>query len=282
MNNQIEIWVNNYNTNETKKSAITSLNSLRNYLKNNDITEIDFIESMKLKPDAKYLKLNEYQKSLNVMPASAKKYHAFIKSYLRVIHGIKLDIEDQKQYIKFKPVARVNREPLTKEIIKEICINSNDYYRALWLVLSSSGMRISEALSLTKEDYDFSVKPITIIIPAIETKTQAERITFISKEAYAAIQKTNFFEARSLSTVESYFWKLRNKLNLIDRYAGTRNYKVNIHSMRAYTRTQAGKINQDFAEALLGHEGYLRQYVRLEKKDMVNYYSKLEPKLKIF
>ena len=280
--NQVQEWIDNYDTDNTKKSALTSVNSLKNYLKNNGITELDFIESMRLEPDAKYLRLNDYQKSLNVMPASAKKYHAFIKSYLRVIHGIKLDITDQKDFIKFQKITRVNREPLTKEIIKELCINSNDYYKALWLVLSSSGMRISEALSLTKDDYDFSVKPITIIIPAIETKTQAERITFITKEAYAAIQKTNFFEPRSLSTVESYFWKLRNKLSLIDRYTGTRNYKVNIHSMRAYARTQAGKINQDFAEALLGHEGYLKQYVRLEKKDMVNYYLKLEPKLKIF
>jgi integrase len=282
MMQQIESWINNYNTNETRKSAMTSLNSLQNYLKNNNIKEQDFIDSMKLTNDAKYLKLNDYQNSLNIMPASAKKYHAFIKSYLRVIHGIKLDIEDQKQFIKFKQIARVNREPLTREIIKNICQNSNDYYLALWLVLSSSGMRISEALSLTKEDYDFSSKPIMITIPAIETKTQSERITFISKEAYKAIQKTDYFTPRTLNTVESYFWKLRNKLSLTERYAGTRNYKVNIHSLRAYARTQAGKINQDFAEALLGHEGYLKQYVRLEKKDMINNYSKLEPKLKIF
>ena len=279
---QMQEWINNYKTIETKKSALTSVNSLRNYLKNNGLKEQDFIESMRLEPDAKYLKLNDYQNSLNVMPASAKKYHAFIKSYLRVIHGIKLDIEDQKEFIKFKQIARVNREPLTAETIKELCINSNDYYKALWLVLSSSGMRISEALSLIKEDYDFSVNPVMVTIPAIETKTQAERITFISKEAYKTIQKTNFFEPRTLNTVESYFWKLRNKLSITERYAGTRNYKVNIHSYRAFFRTQAGKINQDFAESLIGHAGYLRQYVRLEKKDLVKDYLKLEPRLRIF
>ena len=276
---QIQTWIENYNTGETRKSALTSLNSLQNYLKNHNIMESDWVNSMQ--GDNKYLVLNEYQKSLNLMPASVRKYYAFVKSYLRVIHGIKLDIEDQKQYIKFKPVASINREPLTKEIIKELVINSNNYYKALWLVQSSSGMRISESLSLKKEDVDFSLNPVTINIPAIETKTQKERITFISKEAASAIKNTDYFKERSLDTIESYFWKLRNKLNYTEKYSNSRNYKINIHSFRSYTRTQAGKINQDFAETLLGHMGYLRQYVRLEKKDMINYYLKLEPKLKI-
>src|SRR3990167_8692622 len=137
---QIQTWIENYNTSETRKSALTSLNSLQNYLKNHNIMESDWVNSMQ--GDNKYLVLNEYQKSLNLMPASVRKYYAFVKSYLRVIHGIKLDIEDQKQYIKFKAIASVTREPITKETIKELVINSNNYYKALWLVQSYSGMRI--------------------------------------------------------------------------------------------------------------------------------------------
>ena len=275
-------WIENYNTTETKKGASTALNSLKLYLQDNNLKESEWISSMKESDDNKYLLLNEYRKSLDLMPASVRKYYAFVKSYLRVIHGIKLDIEDQKQYIKFKPVAKVNREPLIKDVIKILCQNSKDYYKAFWLVQASSGMRASESILLKKENFDFSSNPVMVTIPAAVTKTQSERITFISNEAVKAIQQVDYFEPKTLDTIESYFWKLRKKLKLLDRYSNSRNYKINIHAFRSFFRTQAGKINQDFAETLIGHSGYLKQYVRLEKSDLIKDYVKLEPKLKIF
>ena len=50
--------------------------------------------------------------------------------------------------------------------------------------------------------------------------------------------------------------------------------------MRAFFRTQAGKINQDFAESMIGH-GYLKQYIRLDDETKAGYYKKVEPLLKI-
>ena len=68
----------------------------------------------------------------------------------------------------------------------------------------------------------------------------------------------------------------------MDKYENSRNYHVNIHSFRAYTRTIGGKFTtQDFIEDLIGHSGYLKQYVRIDESEKINYYRKLEPHLRI-
>lgn len=278
----VQVWIDGYNTENTRDAAHTSYNAFLNYLDNCNVTLEEWIESVKQTEDEKYVKLNLFCKSLNLMPASVRKYYSFIKSYLRVIHGIKIDIEDQKQFIKFAPVQKISREPITKEVIKSLCMSSSQEYRSLLLVLSSSGMRVSECIALKKENYDFSTDPIMVTIPAYLTKTKSERITFISKEAKSNIDKCDYFKERTLNSVEWYFWKLRKTLGYVEKYENSINYKLNLHAFRAFFRTQSGKINQDFGEAILGHEGYLRQYVRLEDKEKSDYYKKLEPKIKIF
>ena len=281
---QIETWVTNYKRNKTQKAALNALRSLNYYLDDIGASNTDWISTFNESDDAKYHKLNEYVKWLDLMPASVRQYFVFIKSYIRVVYGIKLDLADQKQLIKFDKIAKIERAPLSKEVIKMLCQNSNSVYKAFFLIQSSSGMRASESINLKKENFDFKSDPCMITIPAALTKTQSDRITFISKEAKAVLldNKAAYFQERSLDTIESYFWKLRQKLNLKEKYNGTPNYKVNIHSFRAFFRTQAGKINQDFAESILGHEGYLKQYVRLTPAEKSWYYQKVEPKLKIF
>ena len=279
-----QLWIDNYNTVKSKQAALTSYNRLVKYLDESNKSINDWIKEMNESEDSKYKQLNLFCKSLGLMPASVKNYYAFVKSYLRVVHRIKTDIEDQKQFIKFKPIEKIDREPISKDIIKDFCMSSNQVFRTFLLIQSSSGMRATESLGLEKENFEF-YNGITIIrIPAHLTKTKKERITFISKEAQSNLDKCfyDYFQPKNLNSIEWYFWKLRKTLGYMERYSNSVNYKINIHSLRAFTRTQAGKVNQDFAEALLGHQGYLRQYVRLEKEEMISYYKKLEPKLRIF
>ena len=176
-------WINNYNTDKSRLAAKTSLNRLNKYLDESNKTISEWINDMSLSDDAKYLQLNLFCKSLDLMPASVRQYYAFVKSYIRVVHGIKIDIEDQKQYIKFKPIKKIEREPITREIIKDFCKESSDVFRTFLLIQSSSGMRATESLGLTRKDFDFDSDPVMITIPAHLTKTQTERITFVSKEA---------------------------------------------------------------------------------------------------
>jgi integrase len=147
-------------------------------------------------------------------------------------------------------------------------------------------MRISESLNLKKENFDLSSNPIKITIPAKLTKTQTERIAFISNEAFNNLQKVidEYFQVKTLNNFEQYFYQLRKRLGYIEKYDHSINYKINIHSLRAFFRTTAIKsnINPDISEVLIGHAGYLTTYKRIEESDLIAAYKKLEPKLRIF
>jgi len=54
--------------------------------------------------------------------------------------------------------------------------------KALFLVLFSSGMRVSEALQLTLDDINWKTDPVSICIRAETTKTDKKRTCFISGE----------------------------------------------------------------------------------------------------
>ena len=282
IDNRTQAWMTKFPAQNSKDVAKRCYVRLEKYLKNQGVILDDWIHSMSESEDAKYHKVDEFISSLRNMPATKKQTYSFIRNYLRVLHGIKLDNDDSKDFIKFPKVQKINREPLTREIIKEFVTNANRIQATIYLIQSSSGMRISETLSLKESDFDFTYNPVKINIKAVNTKTQSQRITFISKEAFKSLESCfdEFFQHRSLLSVEKYFGKLRENLHYTLKYENTPNYEINIHAMRAFFRTEAGKINQDFGESMIGH-GYLKQYIRLDDETKANYYHKLEPKLKI-
>lgn len=278
------LWIDNYTTTKTRESARTSVHAWNRYLSDNGINEYALIKQIKESDDdTRYHEINKFIKSLGIMPASIRQYQNFVRGYLRSVHGIKTTHEDFRQIVKLPKVIKVNREPLTKEIIQQLVRNSDDIRKAWYLLLSSSGMRASESLSLQEENFDFDSKPVSVFISGATTKTQTDRITFVSNETIKYIEKcgSDFWQPRRLIPEEIYFNRLRKKLNLLEKYQNTRNYKVNIHAFRAFFRTIAGELNQDFAEHLIGH-GYLKQYVRPTKEKLKEQYLKIEKNLKIF
>ena len=275
-------WINHYDIQNTKDAALNAYKSLNTYLKDTNQNELDWISTMQGDNDNKYHKLSDLVNHISkqVDPATVKMYYNFWKSYLRFVHGIKIYSEDTKVFVKMPKIIKRNREPLTKDIIKELCLGADNLRRAEYIVLSSSGMRISEFLNTDQDNFDLTTGKIKIMGKL--TKTQAERITFISNEAIKAIDQSGaeFWEKRNYHNEASYFHRLREKLKLVERYDGSVVHKITLHSFRSFFRTQAGKINQDFAEQMIGHS-YLK-YVRLEPKELAEQYKKLEPKIKIF
>jgi len=284
-----EQWIANFNTVNTRDAAKKSLIAWNKYLVDQKINETTLIKKIILDgADLRYDELanfvNEYSNVSPVQPASIRQYYHFIRSYFRAVHGIKTYTEDAKIFIKPPSIVKVSRMPLTREKIKVLCQNADLVHKASYLVLASSGMRMSEFLSCTPENYNFKSDPIMVSISGKKTKTKTERITFISHEASAAIRKAGreFWLQRSLLNEESAFSRVRKRAGFIEKYTDSVNYYVNLHSFRAFFRTNAGKINQDFAESLLGHGGYLTQYVRLSPEELGSNYRKLEPKLRIW
>ncbi|HSA76927.1 MAG TPA: hypothetical protein VLE02_05230 [Nitrosarchaeum sp.] len=281
---KVSAWIKNYKTEKTREAALTSFKSLDNFLDRNNLNETDWIKSMNVSEDARYHKLSEMVNDVSnlVEPASVKQYYNFWKSYLRFVHGIKIYNEDAHHFVKPPKNIKRTREPLTHEMIKKLCRDAAPVQRAEYLVLSSSGMRMSEFLNSPKENFNLDTGMVGVAGKL--TKTKVQRKTFISSEAIEAIEKAGdeFWVQRDYHQEATYFWRLRNRVNLTERYDDSIVHKVTLHSFRSFARTQAGKINQDFAEQLIGHTGYLKQYVRLTDEEMKKYYEKLEPKLRIF
>jgi len=122
-------------------------------------------------------------------PKTIKLYFGFVKSYLRKCHEIKVSIEDIKDYVIFPKKRKITRQPISLEQLKQIMNEANPKRRALYYVLVSSGMRLGEALTLTKRNFHFEETPVRIEIEAENTKTKEDRSTYISSEAVEKMKR---------------------------------------------------------------------------------------------
>ena len=280
-------WLNSYHTENTRSAAKKAVVAWNKYLDWKKIDENILVQDMAEKEDLKYHALADfkadYQKHMPVKDSTMKQYMAFLPRYLRVIHGIKIDRSELQIFTGKQKLPKTDRTPFTRDIIKRLCKAADEIHKTQYLVLSSSGQRISESLLNEEKNYFLDEEPARILIPAEITKTKKERITFLSREAVQGINSNpEYWEKRNLIQDEVYFNRLRRKVGLVEKYPNSVNYLYNLHSFRAFFRTEAGKINHDFAEKVLGHESFDTHYVRLTDEDKAKYYRKLEPSLKIF
>jgi integrase len=189
--------------------------------------------------------------------------------------------------------------------------------KALFLTLSSSGMRIGEALALDKDDdLDLSQTPAKLKIRGTNTKTGESRIAFISKEtketieewlkirseylatAIAKSKRRKHYKAKFLgkdpndnrlfpfeiSTAYAMWTGAVKKAGFLKKDKQTNRHTLHPHVLRKFFRTRmATVIPLDIVEALMGHEGYLTEvYRRYSQEDLKKFYLKGELSLSIF
>ena len=112
----------------------------------------------------------------------------FLKLYLHY-RKIKITPQDVKESIHFPAKIREEKYPLTITQILEILDVAKYQKKGLYLALLSSGMRIGEAVQITKKDVIEIHNRLMVKIPARITKTKQGRTTFISKEATKFISR---------------------------------------------------------------------------------------------
>jgi integrase len=179
--------------------------------------------------------------------------------------------------------------------------------KALFLLLSSSGMRIGAALQLTLDDVDFTIIPTIIHIRGDTTKSGNSRVTFISAEAteilrewlkirdsylHAAVNKSIHRKSRrddrlfpfSVANARSIWNNALRKTGNSGRDKRTNWYVMHPHVLRKFFRTNLDKvIPADIVEALLGHETYLISvYRKYDSSDLANFYHDGEHALAVF
>ena len=228
-------------------------------------------------------------------PKTTRTYFGFVKSYLRICHAIRLSIDDIKDYVTFPRPRREPRKAISIKTLKLLFNKASPERRTLYYTLISSGMRIGEALALTKQNFHFDENPVRITLDAETTKTKEGRETYISSEAVDKIKPliegkkdderifTNFADIGKAVVHEDHvFADLRKKLKLEEKYKQSNRFVINIHSFRAYFHTKASqKHGLEYANALDGHGAYLKQYYRLTDEDRARKYKELEPDLLI-
>lgn len=181
-----------------------------------------------------------------------------------------------------------------RQIMRHLPLNG----KALFLLLSSSGMRIGAALQLTLDDIDFITTPTIIHIRGDTTKSGNSRVTFISADAtetlrewlkihdsylHAAVNKSIHQKSRrddrlfpfSVANARS-IWNNALRKTGNDARDKRSNWSVmHPHVLRKYFRSNLAQvIPVDIVEALMGHEGYLTQvYRRHSNDDLAEFYQ---------
>ena len=250
--------------------------------------------------DALYDILQEWitECSKRVNPNTLRTLFTNIRSYIYYF-GIKTDSQDVNQLLSFPRIQKEEKYPLKHKELEKIINDQvrNPVRKALYLACSSSGMRMGEAVQITKSDLEFKER-IQINIRPEYTKTQTGRSVFISKECQQILEtylndlnenepifyKGNCSKVRARVTGEVVrLSECVIRLGLGVKYTSSRMHKITSHNFRAFFFTQAvRKHGENYAHRLTGHGGYLMQYDRMTDDEKLKMYIDLEPELVVF
>lgn len=277
----------NANSRDFARKALVHFN---NYLDINGTDEKIYIPLLiGYGQDAKlYNELNRIKQHLinnGLHPRTIRTYFNQIKLYLRN-NNVRIYNEDVKTFVRFPKILREEKIPLDRKTIQRLLNHSDNHMKFLILGLVSSGCRVSELLQLTFADLKFPYVKIRSEI----AKTGVGRTTFFSGQVWSIIHLlksqadsddyvfcSDYQPIKSLDEVERKFGSTRQKAGLTDRYQTSRYHHITIHRFRSFCKTQASQVtNKDFAEGLIGHEGYLGTYNSLSDGEKLDNYKKIE------
>lgn len=277
----------NANSKDFARKALIHYDNYLSLQKQTEEWHIKKLLAFGTQPDL-YLELGHIKQHLvnnGLHPRTVRNYFNAIKTYLRA-QGIRIYNEDVKTFVRFPKILREEKHALDKRQIQALIDHSSNYMRFVILALVSSGMRVSELLQLEYRDLKYPY----VKLRAETTKTGVARTTFFSSQVWEIIQIlksqahtndyvfcSNYEPFRSLAELETKFSKVRHKAGLESTYNNSNVHHVTIHRFRAFCKTQASDvINKDFAEGLIGHEGYLGTYNTMADQDKRERYLKLE------
>lgn len=242
-------------------------------------------------------------------PLSARQTFTFTKEFFNH-YNLELPAKEMK-FIRHKlPKGNVRtiEKDMDTDTIRTILQHLDVKGKALVLVLTSSGMRINEALTVQLDDLDLNAKPAIITIRGENAKNGDNRITFLSAEAVQAVNEWLKVRAdyirtsakRNIGLVKSgrgnhktgeddgrlfpfsdqnasALWdNALEKANLFSRDKSTNRKQLHYHQFRKFFISQLSLIiSKEIAETLAGHNGYLTgSYRRYTKKQLAEEYLK--------
>ncbi len=253
----------------------------------------------------------------NIPPKTASAYISGLKEWF-IWNGIELSERIIKEVRRKLPKGgiRTTEEPLTKDKLRKILSNCDIKGKALFTLMASTGLRISEALSLEMDDLRLHSDPAEIIIRGEKSKTGEQRVVFLTAEAkkllldwlevrdqflqksyertetFRKIGKTpiDLSDKRVFpfhqSTAEKIWKETLEKAGLLKIDKSTGRKTLTIHSLRKFFRTQLvkAKIPQEVIDSLMGHNrlSLAQIYTKIPREEIIRLWRKAEVELTIF
>jgi integrase len=130
-----------------------------------------------------------YLQDNHLHPSSLKNRVTTVKNFLE-FNDVDISPRKFKLKVKFPKNIRRIREALDKNDITNI-LNSCSHIKlkTYVMLLASTGMRATEALSIRITDIDFESQPAKITIQGENTKTKVDRYVFLTRETVEQIKR---------------------------------------------------------------------------------------------
>lgn len=160
---------------------------------------VDVAYGLKEKPLEEVLDVFvEYKRHLDGKPTkhgnptanNTKKIHmTVLKKFFRSC-GIKVHQDDINDRVTIGRRMRIKKYPLDRQTVTKIIHDVKAFeFKALTTILAGTGARVTEAILLQPSDFDFTSFPVSATIRAKNTKTNEERIVYLTRECADMIQQ---------------------------------------------------------------------------------------------
>jgi integrase len=260
------------------------------FLQNQRINTYEILDNF-----VSYLTLKE------IATVSLRIYVGAVRSYLE-FHDIDIVPSKFRRRVKLPKFYPDSQEPLSLTDIRDLLeFCSNTRLRTYILLLTSTGLRATEAAALRIMDIDFTTNPTKINVRKEYTKTKRGRTIYCSDEATKHLHK--LIEIHKTKGQEDLIFAIRNKTNkpssvynrLLEyferlqhtadkdaRKENSKRRKITLHSFRRLAfSTINEQTNSEYANWFLGHNHSVYwTHKEQEKRDI--YRTKCMPFLTIY
>lgn len=279
-NTTIEKYIASIPNRNTQKTYGCSLRKFVKFLEKNEITDLNQENIKRI-----FLDYQAYLNNQNLKPISRNQnminLKTFLNDYTNITYNKKLKLErttNEPKYLttpQIQLIYKYTENPLDELMIK---------------LLSNTGLRIHEALKITKQELTNVDEDKNVILKVIG-KRNKKRVVLIPSELakqlkeYSKNNKTYLFESKrkpnspiSIRTIQRRFNNLARK---IDEKEKTKIYSENLkpHNLRHSFAIRALKTNEiNYVKEFLGHESIITTqiYTNLKEKEILDRFKKIE------
>lgn len=279
-NTTIEKYIASIPNRNTQKTYGCSLRKFVKFLEKNEITDLNQENIKRI-----FLDYQAYLNNQNLKPISRNQnminLKTFLNDYTNITYNKKLKLErttNEPKYLttpQIQLIYKYTENPLDELMIK---------------LLSNTGLRIHEALKITKQELTNVDEDKNVILKVIG-KRNKKRVVLIPSELakqlkeYSKNNNTYLFESKrkpnspiSIRTIQRRFNNLARK---IDEKEKTKIYSENLkpHNLRHSFAIRALKTNEiNYVKEFLGHESITTTqiYTNLKEKEILDRFKKIE------